>query len=105
MRTDIALTLALSRESKRWQNAVMSSLHDHDVLWRKWPRSEDWPGVLNLYEAAAYRRVSYLTIWRLCQKGRDGRARLAHQRIGSVYRISRAALDRFGLTPGREVGV
>lgn len=72
-----------------------------DDLWRKWPRTEDWPGSLNLYEAAAYKRVDYKTLWRACQTGRDGKARLAHQRFGTDYRISKAALDRFGLVEQR----
>lgn len=71
-------------------------------LWAKWPESAQWPGVLDLYEAAAYLRVSYPTLWRACQCGRDGKARLQHQRIGNAYRISRATLDRFGLVPTRQ---
>lgn len=73
-----------------------------DTLWAKWPAPANWPGSLDLYEAAAYKRVAYLTLWRACQTGRDGRARLKHQRFGSVYRVDRAALDAFGVVQQRE---
>lgn len=74
-----------------------------EQLWAKWPREADWPGVLDLYEAAAFCRVSYNTILRACQPGRDHKARLAHQRFGSIYRIKKAALERFGLVEERAV--
>jgi hypothetical protein len=67
-----------------------------DSLWAKWPTPAQWPGSLDLYEAAAYKRVAYLTLWRACQKGRDGMARLEHQRLGSIYRVDKAKLDAFG---------
>lgn len=73
-----------------------------ESLWRKWPTPADWPGVLDLYEAAAYRRVGYGTIWRACQCDRAGRASLAHQRLGDVYRVTRTALDAFGAVKTRE---
>lgn len=65
-------------------------------LWAKWPLAEQWPAKLDLYEAAAYLRCNYITLWRACKCGRDGRARLAHQRIGRDYRIDRRTLDAFG---------
>jgi hypothetical protein len=72
-----------------------------EALWAKWPTPAQWPGSLDLYEAAAYRRISYGTIWRACQIDRAGKAALAHQRFGTVYRISRAALDAFGVVGER----
>lgn len=72
-----------------------------DLLWQRYPRSERWPGVLDLYEAAAYKRVCYNTLWRACIPGRDGKSRLRHQRFGAAYRIARVDLDRFGLVEGR----
>lgn len=77
------------------------SAEHQDSLWRKWPQPADWPGTLDLYEAAAYCRVAYLTIWRACQTGRDGKARLAHRRFGTVYRVNKSALDRFGMVAER----
>lgn len=65
-------------------------------LWAKWPSPKQWPAVLDLYEAAAYLRVSYNYMWRLCQLGRDGKAQLAHRRIGALYRIARRDLDALG---------
>ena len=72
-----------------------------DSLWAKWPTAADWPGSLDLYEAAAYKRVAYLTLWRACQRGRDGKAQLAHQRFGDTYRVTKTALDRFGAVAER----
>ena len=74
-----------------------------EMLWAKWPQAEDWPGVLDVYESAAYLRVHYNTLFRACTPDRTGRARLAHQRIGLAYRISRAALDSFGFVPAHTI--
>lgn len=72
------------------------------ALWARWPACDRWPGILDLYEAAAYLRVDYKSIWRACQVGRsDKKAALKHQRIGSIYRIARADLDTFGRVEGR----
>lgn len=70
--------------------------------WQQWPTEESWPAVLDLYEAGAFRRVHPMTIRRACQPDRAGRATLAHQRIGSAYRISKAALKSFGAVKARE---
>lgn len=71
-------------------------------LWKQWPRPDQWPAFLDLYEAAAYKRVEYKTLWRACKVSKtDGKARLRHQRFGAAYRIARADLDRFGLVEGR----
>ncbi len=70
--------------------------------WQRWPQEADWPGVLDLYEAAAFLRVDYKSIWRACQPSRtDGLARLAHQRIGNTYRIHRTDLARLGRVEAR----
>ncbi len=70
-------------------------------LWRRWPREEDWPARLDVYEAAAYLRLSPDSIRRALVQARDGRAKLAHQRIGSIYRIRRIDLDAFGKVDAR----
>jgi hypothetical protein len=73
-----------------------------DLLWQRWPTEAHWPAVLDLYEAAAFRRVDYKTIWKACKVSRtDGRAQLAHQRFGASYRITKAALQRFGAVQER----
>lgn len=72
-----------------------------EELWRRWPREECWPAKLDVYEAAAYLRVSPDTIRRAVVVARDGKAKLAHQRLGSVYRFRKADLDEFGAVPGR----
>lgn len=72
-----------------------------EALWKKWPTAREWPGVLDLYEAAAYLRVCYNTVRRACLPDRKGRAALRHQRLGAAYRITREALDRFGVVEER----
>jgi len=72
-----------------------------DALWRRWPREDCWPVKMDVYEAAAYLRISPDTIRRAVVIARDGRAKLAHQRLGSVYRFRKADLDAFGAVPGR----
>ena len=84
-------TAAKLKASTEWQTA----------LWRRWPRDECWPAEMDVYEAAAYLRVSPDTIRRALVVARDGRARLAHQRLGSIYRIRKSDLDMFGVIPGR----
>ena len=81
------------KASESWQGA----------LWRRWPRGDCWPAKLDIYEAAAYLRVSPDTIRRALIVARDGRARLAHQRLGATYRIRKADLDTFGSVEGRSV--
>lgn len=73
-----------------------------EMLWRKWPRADDWPGVLDLYEAAAFLRVDYKSIWRACKVAKsDGKARLRHQRIGNSYRLDKADVAGFGRVEAR----
>jgi hypothetical protein len=81
----------------RWK----SSREYQDLLWKKWPTEVDWPGKLDVYEAAAYCRVSPDLIRDALTLGRDGRAKLPHSRLGIVYRIRKADLDCFGQVLGR----
>jgi excisionase family DNA binding protein len=76
-----------------------------DRLWQNWPRDECWPAKMDVYEAAAYLRVSPDTIRRALVVARDGKARLAHQRLGSIYRIRKIDLDSFGVIAGRDGGL
>lgn len=72
-----------------------------EALWRKWPAVSDWPGVLDVFEAASLLRVSPDTIRRALAVGRDGRARLAHSRPAGIYRILKEDVLRFGRVDGR----
>jgi excisionase family DNA binding protein len=69
--------------------------------WKRWQRPDDWPVRLNIVEAAAYLRVSLDTIRRAVRTGRDGRARLAHHRLGTRIVIRRADLDVYGYVQAR----
>ncbi len=69
--------------------------------WRRWPSPANWPAILDIYEAAAFLRVSHWTLRRAAVTGRDGRAALSHQRIGSAIRFRRADLEKFGLVQDR----
>ncbi len=80
---------------------LKSSRDFQDILWKKWPAEADWPGRLDVYEAAAYCRVSPDLIRDALTTGRDGRAKLPHSRLGIVYRIRKADLDCFGRVLGR----
>lgn len=88
-----ARSQAQIKASEAWQSGQ----------WVRWPREEDWPAKLDIYEAAAYLRVSPDTIRRALIVARDGRARLAHQRLGAAYRIRKADLEVFGAVAGRPV--
>jgi hypothetical protein len=92
--TTLPELLASSQDTKMtraWQAA----------LWALWPAEAQWPGVLDLYEAAAFRRVHPDTIRRLCLPDRHGQAQLQHQRLGASYRIRKASLERVGLVKER----
>lgn len=69
--------------------------------WAKWPDEAMWPGVMDLYLAAAFCGVCPATIRRACIPGRDGRALLAHQRFGAKYIIRKASLLAFGKVQAR----
>ena len=70
--------------------------------WVKWPREEMWPLAVSVYEAAAFLRVSPDLIRDALIIARfDGKARLAHQKIGSIYRIYLADLKSFGRVEAR----
>lgn len=79
------------KSSRAWQLAC----------WVTWAKEEDWPGKLDLYESAAYLRVSPASLRRATEVDRAGRAELPHQRIGAAYRISRRDLDSHGRVEGR----
>lgn len=90
----LAELLAASNETKAtraWQVA----------LWACWPTEAHWPGVMDIYEAAAFRRVHPDSIRRACTPDRQRRARLAHQRIGAAYRIRKTALEGLGAVAER----
>jgi hypothetical protein len=70
--------------------------------WKKWPTEANWPGVMDLYQAAAFRLVHPSTIRRACQPDRNGNAELAHQRFGSAYRITKRSLESFRAVKSRE---
>lgn len=82
----------LEKCSQAWQLAQ----------WATWPAEELWPGRLDLYEAAAFKRVSWATVRRACQPDRNGRAALEHERIGTSYRIRKGALAKWGVVQARE---
>ena len=83
--------------------AHKASAEFQDGLWAKWPTPAQWPGTLDLYEAAAYVRVSPATLRRACRPDRGGRASLAHQRFGTAYRLRKASLDAFGAVKERGI--
>lgn len=80
---------------------IKSSAEWQECQWARWPNEGAWPARLDIYEAAAYLRVSPHTIRRFLAVARDGKARLAHQRVGAVYRIRRVDLDAIGSVTGR----
>jgi excisionase family DNA binding protein len=63
-----------------------------DALWAHWPVPAQWPAVMDLCEAAAYKRLHPATLRKLCAE-----AKVRHQRIGAAYRLNRADLDAWGL--------
>lgn len=69
--------------------------------WERWTTPDAWPHRINIVEAAAYLRVSTDTIRRALRTGRDGRARLAHQRLGLRIVLHRTDLDAFGRVAAR----
>jgi excisionase family DNA binding protein len=101
--TDTPAALRESNERNVTAAKLKATAAWQDSLWQRWPREECWPAKMDIYEAAAYLRVSPDTIRRAVVVARDGRAKLAHQRLGSIYRIRKIDLDGFGMVPGREL--
>lgn len=93
---------AASPEPVRLSAKFRRSRAFSEMLWKQWPRAEQWPENLDLCEAAAFLRVDYTTLWQACQKGRDNRARLPHQRVGDKYILRKADLAKFGRVEGRQ---
>jgi len=65
-------------------------------LWARWPREENWPGYLDVNEAAAFLRISPKSIrLKLEMKQTAGRPRppeLPLHRLGRIYRIRKEVL-------------
>lgn len=80
------------RPVSRPSNEVKASSEWQLARWTQWPREEDWPGLLDIFEAAAFCRVHPDTIRAAVRPGRDGKAPLAHQRWGAAYRIRKVDL-------------
>ncbi len=74
------------RATREWQ----------DAQWKRWPTEADWPGLLTIYEAAAYLRVHHHTIRAALVPDRSGRADLPHKKVRGAYRIRKKALDSWG---------
>ena len=85
-------TLAQIKSTDEWQAAQ----------WSRWPREEDWPAILDVYEAAALLRVSHDLIRSLLVTDRLGRAALRHTRLGVTIRIKKSDLLAYGVVPDRK---
>lgn len=83
------------------RHQIKASATWQEALWKKWPHESDWPGYLDVYESAAFLRVSPDTIRRALVTGRDGRALLPHSRPAGIYRIRKEDLYTFGRVDGR----
>ena len=79
-----------TKSSRAWQNE----------LWRQRPRYSDWTGSLDVYESAAYLRISPKFIrQRLCIVTDENHgifAEIPHLRVGAVWRIKKEHLEQFG---------
>ena len=87
--------------AKRTAHQIKSSREWQAALWHRWPSLDAWPETLDVYEAAALLRVHPDTLRRAMVTGRDGRARLAHSRLGAVIRLRKSEVLRFGRVEGR----
>lgn len=83
------------------QHQIKAMAAWQEALWKRWPSVSDWPGFLDVFEAAALLRVSPDTIRRALAVGRDGRARLAHSRPAGIYRILKEDLLSFARVDSR----
>ncbi|WP_438482755.1 helix-turn-helix domain-containing protein [Oleiharenicola lentus] len=83
------------------KNSVKVSREWQDQLWQHWPAAARWPGILGIYEAAAFLRISHATIRRLCTAGRDDKAKLRNQRVAGIFRIRKVDLENLGLIQER----
>lgn len=85
------------RERKLTAAQIQSSDAWQDEQWQKWPSIDNWPWSLTVYEAAAILRVSPEKIRSSIKICRDGKAKLAHRRVGVTIRIQRSSLLDFGV--------
>ncbi len=85
----------------RSANDFKSSDEFQDECWSRWPTDAAWPRVVDVYEAAARLRTSPSSIRREATIGRDGKAKLAHQRLGATYRFRLQDIDNYGLVQAR----
>jgi len=92
---------AVGRPKRLTRHQIKASAEWQDALWRKLPQEADWPGYLDVYESAAFLRVSPDTIRRALVTGRDSRALLSHARPAGIYRIRKDDLRGFGRVDGR----
>ena len=82
--SSITLFTGTDAQTKLGPNEVTARARSHarikasetwqSKLWLRWPREDCWPAKLDIYEAAAYLRVSPDTIRRALVVARDGRA-------------------------------
>ena len=92
----------MKREKQSEAHGLKSSEAWQLAQWQRWPTEGLWPGVMDIYLAAAFCGVCPRTIQRVCVPDREGRAALAHQRFGAKYIIRKGALLAFGRVKSRE---
>lgn len=69
--------------------------------WSVWRTADDWPHWLTVREGASYLGISADLLRDLILPGRDGRAEISSKKIGSIYRVAKIELDRYGITMAR----
>lgn len=92
----------MKRAKPSGAHALKCSAEWQLARWAQWPAEALWPGVMDLYLAAAFCGVCPATIRRACLPDRAGQAALAHQRFGAKYVIRKSALLAFGRVKSRE---